>query len=81
MFIRAGDLGWSLLTGGRCSEVAVLTVVTFWSRIITKLSSYLQVGKKKQFRIKFNLIKNKSLQVKTPPIWVLKTGMQNKIHK
>ncbi len=27
-FSRAGDLGWSLLTGGRCSEVAVSTGLT-----------------------------------------------------
>ena len=30
MFIRAGDLGRSLLTGGRCSEVAVDTGLTVY---------------------------------------------------
>jgi hypothetical protein len=51
MFIRAGDLGWSLLTGDRCSEVAVSTGLTvphfsndnsfvfaFFSEIVLNLS-------------------------------------------
>ncbi len=34
MFIRAGDLGWSLLTGDRCSEVAVSTGLTVYQQNI-----------------------------------------------
>ena len=33
MIIRAGDLGRSLLTGGRCSEVAVSTGLTVFHKL------------------------------------------------
>jgi len=57
-------------------------VVTFLSRYNNHQIKFIfTVRLQKTVQIKFNLIKRKSLQVKTPPIWVLKIGQQNKFHK
>ncbi len=59
MFFRAGDLGWSLLTGGRCSQVAVSTGLTplLSAKLAVKNMSSVKLAVKNMFDVNMYISK------------------------